>query len=315
MIRIICLNPVIDRMYYIDNFKAASKFYEIEPEIYVGGKGVNIARILSIMGTECELYTVLGGNNGMLVKKEMEIYGVPVHFIKIEGETRTTINIMDNHRCQETEITEAGCPVSGFQELEFLNMLKKDMKKGDIIVCSGIPANGMKEDIYKRISKICQQLDCKCILDTTGIYLERAFPANYYFSKPNLSEITELFHMPVDNSSEAIIESGCRMLEMGIQNLLISLGSEGGIFISRSRIFQAIIPKIEVVSTIGSGDAAVAGFCIGLSCGWPVEDSIRMAMACGISNASYSKVGFVDAGMVKELFGRIQIKNMNKAAI
>lgn len=309
MIRVICLNPVIDRMYYIDDFVAAKKFHEMEHQVYVGGKGVNIARVLSIMGVKCELYTVIGGNNGRLVKSEMEAYQVPVHAIEAEGETRTTINIMDHRNHRETEITEAGFPVNAVQEKEFLDMLRKDLEKEDIVVCSGIPAKGMKEDIYRDISGICEQFGCKCILDATGRYLKAAFPGNYYFSKPNLDEIADFFDMPMEKDNRVILEKGHQMMELGIQNLLISLGAEGGIFISDTRVFQALIPKVEVVSTIGSGDAAVAGFCIGLSSRLSVEDSVKMAMACGISNAAHSKVGFVDADMVHKILGQIQIRD------
>ena len=310
MIRIICPNPVIDRMYYIDDFREAAKFYEIEPQVYVGGKGVNIARVLSIMETDCELYTIVGGNNGRMIQAEMQAYHVPVHAIEVSGETRTTINIMDPINKRETEITEAGYPVSRLQEQEFLDMLKRDLKQGDIVVCSGIPARGMREDIYKSISHMCSGADCKCILDTTGIYLEHAFPANYYFSKPNISEITELFHGTMEKSSSAMIENGRKMMKMGVKNLLISLGAEGGIFLSGEKAFRTVIPKIEAVSTIGSGDAAVAGFCIGLNKQWPAEDSVKMAMACGISNALNSKVGFVEAGTVQQLFGVIKIEEI-----
>ncbi len=315
MIRIICLNPVIDRMYYIDNFKAAEKFYEIEPQVYVGGKGVNIARVLSIMGTDCELYTVVGGNNGRMIKAEMQTYHVPIHAIEVTGETRTTINIMDLHNKQETEITEAGYPISESQEQEFLNMLKQDLEQEDIVICSGIPAQGMHEDIYKRISRICSSTACKCILDTTGSYLKHSFPASYYFSKPNISEITELFHEPIADSQSAIIENGRKMIQMGVQNLLISLGDNGGIFLNGEGVFKAVIPKIEAVSTIGSGDAAVAGFCIGLNSQWTMEDSVKMAMACGMSNALNCKVGFVEAETVGRLFQMIRIEEIGSEAI
>ena len=76
MIRVICLNPVIDRMYYIDDFCAATKFYEVPPKVYVGGKGINIARVMSLMGEHCVLYGFLGGGNGRLVSEDMKGYDV-----------------------------------------------------------------------------------------------------------------------------------------------------------------------------------------------------------------------------------------------
>ena len=74
MIRIICLNPVIDRVYYISDFVEAKKYYEIRPQIFVGGKGINIARVMSQMGEKCSLYAFVGGENGKLIEKEMNLW-------------------------------------------------------------------------------------------------------------------------------------------------------------------------------------------------------------------------------------------------
>ncbi|MBT9775227.1 hexose kinase [Clostridium sp. MCC353] len=308
MIRVICLNPVIDRMYYIDDFRAATKFYEVPPKVYVGGKGINIARVMSLMGEHCVLYGFIGGGNGRLVSEDMKRYDVEFKAFQTSGETRTTINIIDNRNRKETEITEPGPEVGENEERQFLNALEGDLSGGDMVICSGIPMKGMSEDIYRKVSGICEMHGSKCILDATGVYLEKSFPGRYYFSKPNFSELSELFSITQEENAKNIIKSGKRMLELGVENLLISTGESGGIFLNEKGIFQAVIPKEEVVSTIGSGDASVAGFCIGVKRGYSAEDCVRLAMACGICNAKFSKVGYVEPEMVKELFGGVKIR-------
>lgn len=311
MIRVICLNPVIDRVYYIDDFCAATKFYEVPPKIYVGGKGINIARVMSLMGEHSVLYGFLGGGNGRLVSDDMKRYDVEFKAFQTSGETRTTINIIDNRNRKETEITEPGPEVGEYEERQFLDALEGDLREGDMVICSGIPMKGMSEDIYRKVSGICEMHGSKCILDATGVYLEKSFPGRYYFSKPNFSELSELFSITEEENVENIIKSGKRMLEMGVENLLISTGESGGIFLNGKGIFRAVIPKEEVVSTIGSGDASVAGFCIGVKRGYSAKDCVRLAMACGICNAKFSKVGYVEPEMVKELFGGVRIMEIS----
>ncbi|MBS6645612.1 MAG: hexose kinase [Clostridiaceae bacterium] len=311
MIRVICLNPVIDRVYYIDDFCAATKFYEVPPKIYVGGKGINIARVMSLMGEHSVLYGFLGGGNGRLVFDDMKRYDVEFKAFQTSGETRTTINIIDNRNRKETEITEPGPEVGEYEEQQFLDALEGDLREGDMVICSGIPMKGMSEDIYRKVSGICEMHGSKCILDATGVYLEKSFPGRYYFSKPNFSELSELFSITEEENVENIIKSGKRMLEMGVENLLISTGESGGIFLNEKGIFRAVIPKEEVVSTIGSGDASVAGFCIGVKRGYSAKDCVRLAMACGICNAKFSKVGYVEPEMVKELFGGVRIMEIS----
>lgn len=311
MIRVICLNPVIDRMYYIDDFCAATKFYEISPQIYIGGKGINIARVMSLLGETCVLYGFVGGNNGRLVVEDMKANGVEFKAFSVSGETRTTINIIDNKNRKETEITEPGPRVGEAEETAFLDDLEQDLEPGDMVICSGIPMKGMSSDLYRKISGICERHDSKCVLDVTGIYLEQSFPGDYYFSKPNFSELSELFSMEDEENERNILKYGRRMLEMGVKNLLISTGESGGIFLNHSCVFRAVIPKEQVVSTIGSGDAAVAGYCVGTMHGLGYEDCVRLAMACGICNAKFSKVGYVEREMVQDLFGKVRIEKMD----
>lgn len=310
MIRVVGLNPVIDRLYYIDNFHTADKFFEIVPNLYAGGKGVNIARVMGILEEPCVLYSFLGGDNGRFIEREMEHYHVEMKIFPTEGETRTTINIIDNANRKETEITEPGVAVEPEREAEFLKALEEDMQPGDMVICSGIPMKGMNVDVNQRISRIVAKKDCLCVLDATGIYLERSFPGNYYFFKPNFSELSQLFHMEEEETVENIIQYGKKMLEKGVENLLISMGSQGGIFLDSQRVLQIRIPKVAVVSTIGSGDASVAGYCVGTCRGFEKEDCLRLAMACGISNARFSKVGYVEKDMVWELYKEIEVWQM-----
>lgn len=307
MIRVLCLNPVIDRMYYIDDFSAGSKFYEIKPHIYIGGKGINIARVMSIMGEACELYGFIGGNSGAAVVAEMQQYGVTFKATEIDGDTRTTINIVDQKNQWETEITEPGAVIDSARQQQFLAQLEGDLKVGDMVICSGIPMKGMDENIYQQVSRLCSAHQCSCVLDATGSYLKGSLPGQYFFSKPNFSELSELFSITEDISEAGMTDYGKALLDMGIENVLISTGGTGGIFLNREVSFKTIIPRTDVVSTIGSGDSCVAGFCIGIKRGMSLEECVKLAMACGISNAGFSKVGYVERGMVEQLQQEIGI--------
>lgn len=307
MIRVVGLNPVIDRTYYIDDFSAGTKFYEISPKVDVGGKGVNVARVLSLMGEPCVLYGFVGGSNGRLVEEEMNACHVKFRAFPANGETRTTINIIDNCSRRETEITEPGALVGEEEQKHFLSALKGDLRPGDFVICSGIPMRGMSQEIYRLVNKICQEQGCRCALDATGVYLERSFPGDYFFSKPNFSELTELFQIREEHSLENLLKYGRAMQKLGVENLLISMGGDGGIFMDRVRTFRIGIPKVRVVSTIGCGDSSVAGFCLGAQRGMSKADCVRLAMACGACNAMFSKVGYVEPDKVWELFEEVQV--------
>lgn len=310
MIRSICLNPVVDRMYYIDDFTEARQYKEIPPRVYPGGKGVNIARVVSQLGGEACLYAFLGGNNGLLISDDMRRHGVLVRDFALDGETRTTINIIDENRRRETEITEPSVPVHPHQEREFLSQLESDLLPGDLVVCSGIPCKGMSQGIYRAISVLCEQANAHCVLDTNNNYLRESFPARYFSMKPNFAELLELHQEHMECSPAAIQTLGEKTLACGVENLLVSTGKTGGIFISKDVMLEASVPQVQVKSTIGSGDASVAGYCVAVARGLSAADRLRLAMACGVCNAMFSEVGFVDAALVEELCGQIAIRDL-----
>jgi len=70
---------------------------------------------------------------------------------------------------------------------------------------------------------------------------------------------------------------------------------------------KADIPEVPVKSSIGSGDATVAGFSVGLLRGYSLEDCLRLAMACGMSNAMSRQVGVVEKQTVEDLLPRILV--------
>lgn len=305
MLRIVCLNPVIDRMYYIDNFTASQQYKEIQPQIFVGGKGVNTARVIALLGEKCELYGFVGGANGKLVIEDMESNGVDFTPFYIKGETRTTINIINRNNHMETEITEPGVQIGIKEEEQFIDRLANDINSGDMIICSGIPMKGMSSNIYQKISFICENKGAKCVLDANSDYLRNSFPGKYFFMKPNFDELLDLFQTKCECNIENIIKFGKRALKMGVNNILVSTGGEGGILLGEDGIYQAIIPDEPIVSTIGSGDATVSGFCVAYIRGMSFENCLRYGMACGICNAKFSKVGYVEKEMVDDLYSKV----------
>jgi fructose-1-phosphate kinase PfkB-like protein len=108
MIRSICLNPVIDRVYFINQFQAGGLYRDNRPKFYSGGKGVNVAKVLAALGETCVIYGFIAGSAGQNLKADLVSRGIQSRLLEIPGDTRTTINIIDNEHHEETEILELG---------------------------------------------------------------------------------------------------------------------------------------------------------------------------------------------------------------
>lgn len=311
MLRSICLNPVLDRIYYANGFSAGKQYKEIPPKIYSGGKGVNVARVMTLLGEHCVLYMFAGGCIGDIIVEDMRKQGVELRVFSLEGETRTTINIIDRALNMETEITEPGPSIGEGQEELFLQTLRDEVRENDIVVCSGIPLPGMSRDIFRKISKICCERRAKCVLDANSVYLQESFPAEYEMVKPNYDELKTLNDSDLPLTDENLILLGRKTMAKGVGNLLVSTGAQGGVLMSRGDIYKASFPEqTDIKSTIGSGDSTVAGYCVAMQRGLPAKEALRFAMACGICNAKFSRVGYVDNDMVRELLDIICVEKL-----
>lgn len=305
MIRAICLNPVIDRTYYIDGFEAGRQYKNNRPQECVGGKGVNVAKVCAQLGEPSAVYGFVGGRAGERVRCEMERCCRSVHLVDIHGETRTTVNVIDRRRGLESEILETGPQVMPQQAEDLLSQLKTDLSGEDIVVCSGISIAGAPRDIYVRIGAMCRDAGAKCILDANGESLQNASSGQYYLCKPNQNELAELCGVPATTDPAVLCRLARQVLPGRFEWIMVSMGALGGLLVSRTDACLAKVPNVPVISTIGSGDSCVAGFCVGLDRGLSPRDAFALGMACGVANSMSGEVAHVSPDEVGRLLGRI----------
>lgn len=280
MLHVICLNPAIDKIYRIPDFAAGEDYPGQKPEVRVGGKGVNVARVLSQLGAPVHLYGFLG-EGGDVICKEMKERCV-CSFFDVSGTCRTTVNIIDPKSGRETVITEAGPQVGESDVRELMLELSDRVQPGDIVAASGSIIAGAPSDIYAQISRICEEIGARCALDCNTSALRSSLSGNvrYILGKPNERELCALLQRGRTKDVRALAEMA-RELMPPYEMLLVSMGAEGGILVTREEIYAAHIPPLDVVSTVGSGDAAFAGALFALEKGMDKQLILQTAMSCG----------------------------------
>ena len=310
-IHMLCLNPAIDKLYVIDGFAAGEDYPGQKPAVRIGGKGVNAARVLSQLGADVHLYALLGEESETSFRREMEPR-CRCTFIPVPGACRTTVNIIDRQNDRETVITESGPQVKDTHVQALMAALEENVLAGDMICCSGSIIDGAPEDIYARISRLALRKGARCALDCNAKTLPASLEgACYALGKPNERELCALLGEERTNSPEKIAALA-RRLTPPYQALIVSMGAEGGMWIDEENALLARVPQIEVVSTVGSGDAAFAGALHALAEGMKPEAALRLSMACGAANAVLGEVGSVRMEDVRAIENRIEIKTLEK---
>ena len=307
VIHVLCLNPAIDKMYEIDGFAAGGVYPGQRPRVSVGGKGINVARVLNQLGEAPRLYAMLGETGGDAVRREMEPR-CACHFVSVAGACRTTVNIMDRASGRETAISEAGPRAEREQTDALLRELFASVAAGDIVCCSGSIIPGAPADIYARVSRLCEEKGARCALDCNAASLGASLSgARYALGKPNEDELTAYLGVPRTQDARKIASLASRLLpEYGA--LLVSLGAKGGVLVTSEGALAADALPVEVRTTVGCGDASFAGALFALARGMDGESLLRIAMACGAANAAGGLAGSVDAGLVETLARQVNVR-------
>ena len=306
MIHVVCPNPAVDKLYAIDGFSPGEDYPGQRPLVRFGGKGVNVARVLSQLGAPVRLYAFMGEESEAGFRREME-GRCACAFIAVPGACRTTVNIIDRLNGRETVITERGPEVADAHVQALLRALEEGVQPGDLVCCSGSIIAGAPSALYAVISRLSARRGVTCALDCNAATLKPSLAgAAYALGKPNERELCALLGQARTQEPRSIAALARRLMPP-YEALLTSMGAQGGVWTGREGAYLARVPKRPVISTVGSGDAAFAGALHAMAQGMGAQDALRLAMACGVANAMRGEVGSVRLEDVRDVMREIAV--------
>lgn len=306
MILTVTLNPAVDKTYKLDDFHIGDVFRASQVEMEAGGKGINVARVCSILGERVIATGFLGGSAGVFIRRSISHYNIVDSFIDIEGETRTSIAIADLKRQTTTEILEKGPNIPCIKQREFIDNFITLVDQASIVVLAGSLPMGIDSRFYGRLIDIAKERDKRVILDTSGLALKDGIEHIPYMVKPNLAELRAFTGRQLKDMS-SIENEAYKIYRSGIELVCITLGEDGAIVVCKDGTYRLSTPAIEVVNTVGCGDAFVAGCVVGHVRQYSIENTLKYAMACGMANTQFSKPGRVDEGLVDKFQREVSI--------
>jgi 1-phosphofructokinase/tagatose 6-phosphate kinase len=310
MITVIALNPAVDKTFFIDGFEAG-RHYRVRKNIVksAGGKGINVSRVASILGEKVTAVGFKAGETGRWLESELQTMGADVKFIPVEGESRTTINIIDKSSNLETEVIEPGPFVNEHDLDRFMDIYKKLLQNTKILICTGGLPEGVPSDIYRVLIEMAKPFGIITILDAANDVLSEGIKAKPHLVKPNLRELLDYTGKEL-NGIDDIMNSCRHIVAEGVRTTVASLGGDGALLAENDLCLYSRAPVVEAVNTIGCGDSMIAGFAVGFRRGYTMEESLKLAMACAVSNTQFMEVGLVSMEMVGKYMEEISIEKL-----
>ena len=281
MINTITLNPSLDYIVKVDNFKVDAVNRSNEEQIYPGGKGINVSIVLNNLGVKNTALGFIAGFTGDEILRRIKDHGVDCDFIKVKsGLSRINVKLKSN---EETEINGSGPRISE-SDLELLFEKISHLKKGDYLVLSGSIPSSVPNDIYESIMKRLLDKEVEFVVDATKDLLLKVLKYKPFLIKPNHHELAELFNVTLNDDND-IIKYG-KLQEMGAKNVLISMAGDGAILIPENGDpIKREVPKGILKNSVGAGDSMVAGFISGYLKNNDINEAFKMGIATGSASA------------------------------
>ncbi len=275
----VTLNPAMDRTVTIPHFAAGAVNRVESEQSKPAGKGVNVAFALAAHGFRVAVTGFLGRDNAESFEALFSEKGIEDRFVRLPGRTRTGIKIFDPASRQTTDINFPGLAPSS-ADLETLRERLAAIESPWFVLAGSLPG-GVDAGIYREMIHSLKARGGKVLLDASGEALRLGIEAGPDIVKPNIHELQALVGRPLPGEPE-VIAAGRELVARGVKLAAISMGGEGACFVTGGEVVRARPAKIEVKSTVGAGDAMVAGILAAQLRGLPLAECAELATAFSV---------------------------------
>lgn len=302
----VTLNPAVDTMLVFNKINGISR---ITKEIRsAGGKGINVSRTLNNLGWPNLSTGIIGGKNGREICRLAVREKIRNQFYSTYCQSRNNI-ILFVPAFTEKKRFFSKTPVIGREEYEgFKELYKKLIQMADLVVLSGSVLGGIPAEVYAELTRIAHQLKVPVFLDASQVALREGLKAKPKFIKPNRREIEELFGIKI-STINAARKTVFRLKKFKVENIYISLGSQGAIGCNTNDLWYAKAPQIKALNSVGCGDAFVGAVCVGYLQKLSFQECLRLAVAAGTVNAATLIPGRIDKAQVNKMKSRVKLNH------
>jgi 1-phosphofructokinase/tagatose 6-phosphate kinase len=316
MIVTVTLNAALDRTLTVPNFQRGQRHRASQGLMLAGGKGINIARALKLLGVPVVATGLVGGRTGTRIVEELTGEAILNDFVRIEGESRTSTAVVDPTAPSYTEINEWG-PAVRPEELEMLLEKLSYLSQGaDAVVFAGSLPRDVDDGFYGEAIRELNRRHVQTVLDSEGQPLRLGVQAEPFLVSPNQREAEGLVGQEFNDDDDFLL--GLDLIaERGARNVLIT--QETGCFAllreeREIRRYRAVAPLVEPVSAVGSGDVLLASFLAARLRGEPAEDALRTAVASGTASTLEVGAGRFEDRQAARLAAAVRVSALEPVA-
>ena len=257
----VTLNPAIDQTVYLDRLRHGKVNIAQRATQHAAGKGVNVAVCLADWGAKPCALGLLGEANSGMFEALFQQRGIRDAFTRVAGQTRTNLKLVEPDG-MTTDINLAGLTADAAQLDAVSDRLTAQISQNTVVVLSGSVPPGLDPDAWARLLHQANRRGARTLLDTSGPALHAALASHTsalpFAIKPNRHELEALLGHPLSDHT-AVYKAALRLVAKGIHLIVVSMGRDGALFVTQQQALIARPTRFANGSSVGAGDAMVAG--------------------------------------------------------
>ncbi|MEE1791467.1 1-phosphofructokinase family hexose kinase [Streptomyces sp. BE308] len=321
MILTVTLNTALDVTYAVPALVPHSSHRVGEISERPGGKGLNVARVLSALGHETVVTGFVGGSTGAVLRELLagpsaEAGAGPAGIappprdalVTVAGNTRRTLAVVDRSTGDTTQFNEPGPQVSAGEWAAFLRTYGDLLTGADAVALCGSLPPGVHVGAYAELIRLARTAEVPVLLDTSGEPLRRGIAARPDLVKPNADELAQL------TGAREPLRAARDARRRGAHSVIASLGADGMLAVTPDGVWRASPPAAVQGNPTGAGDSAVAGLLSGLVEGLSWPDRLTRAVALSTATVLAPAAGEFDGPAYAGLLPRVGVERLAPAA-
>jgi len=304
----VTLNPAIDQTVRVDNFRPNRVNRAQAISFDASGKGVNVASFLADYGHDIAVTGYLGQANVNIFEQFFASKGIDDCFVRIPGNTRINVKVVDEVNQQTTDINMPGQTPPQEAMNTLLQTIEQLANSCDWFVLSGSLPPHVPTTIYATIITQLKRQKKHIILDTSGEALRDGIEAGPTIVKPNIEELQHLMNHSLTSEAE-IQQVAHQLLNEDIKLVVVSMGRQGAMLVEQATTLIATPPAITVKKTFGAGDAMVAGLVTAQIQGLSLADCGRLATAFSVGAIAHLSYNLPAHDILWQYYHQVDIRH------
>jgi 1-phosphofructokinase len=265
-------NPGLDRTIEVPRLRRGELHRVRRATVEPGGKGINVSRVLAANGIATQAVFPAGGPEGDALVA-MLAHDIPVRSVAIAAPLRVNVAVVEPGG-RVTKLNEEGPELTSGDSQALLEAVREAARGASWVVSCGSLPRGLSVNFHAEVVTAAHAEGARAAVDTSGDALAAALAAHPDLVKPNRDELEEAVGCSIETFGEAVLAARA-LVDRGARRVLASFGAAGAILVDASSALHGLAHCDQVQSTVGAGDALLAGF---LALDGPPDGALRQAV-------------------------------------